>query len=250
MILDPLEPFRRAAAAILARMERSFVERALALPGRIVDQAETSIKDYAVSEWERAKAAAEMLVRLPHHFADMLADSWRGPDVRALTARERLTVVDVFGYRARPELLRIVNGPGLSSIVRAAFRNGNPAITIGNTIYLNPASKWPARDLTTTRDGSGAALLVHEVMHTIQYRELGYARFLARYGGDMATTKGDAHEMYRYYKRHRSFDGEMLEGQAEMVGDYHGLQNNADPKLKARRDDLRRRLKGTGIYGL
>lgn len=56
--------------------------------------------------------------------------------------------------------------------------------------------------------------------------------------------------MYRYYKRGRRFDAEMLEGQAEMVGDYHGLRNSTDPKLQTRRIDLRRRLKGTGIYGL
>lgn len=66
----------------------------------------------------------------------------------------------------------------------------------------------------------------------------------------MAAVKGDANEMYRYYKRGRSFDKEMLGGQAEMVGNYHGLRNSTDPKLQARRTDLRRRLKGTGIYGL
>jgi len=231
-------------------MEQSFVEQALALPGRIADQAGKAMGDRLTSELQHAKAAAEMLVRLPHHLADMLADSWRGRDARTLTARERLTVVDAFGYRARPELLRVVNGPGLSTIVRAAFGNGNPAITIGNTIYLNPASKWPERDLTRTRNGAGAVLLVHEVMHTIQYRELGYARFLARYGADMAAAKGNAREMYRYYKRNRNFDGEMLEGQAEMVGEYYRLKNSSDPTSRDPRDDLRRRLKGTGIYGL
>ena len=250
MIPDPLQSFRRAAAGILARMEQSFVERALALPGTALNSAAGAARNAFVDEAQRVIAGAEMLIRLPHHLADMLADGWRGPSARTLTARERLTIVDVFGHRARPDLLRIVNGPGLSAITRAAFRNGNPAITIGNTIYLNPTSKWSPSDLTTMRDGTGTELLMHETMHTIQYRELGYSRFLGRYGADMAAVKGDADEMYRYYKRRRTFDQEMLEGQAQMVGNYHGLQNTVDPKLQARRDALRRRLKGTGIYGL
>ncbi|OWK30495.1 DUF4157 domain-containing protein [Sphingomonas mucosissima] len=250
MIPDPLDSFRRAAAGVLARMERAFVERALALPGVVLGKAANSVRDAVASEAQQALAAAEMLARLPHHLADMLADSWRGRGARPLTPRERLTTADVFGYRARPDLLRIVNGPGLSSIPRAAFSNRNPAITIGNTIYLNPASKWPARDLTTSRDGSGTELLMHEVMHTIQYRELGYSRFLARYGADMAAAKGDANEMYRYQKRGRPFDREMLEGQAQMVGNYQRLKDSTDPKDQTRRADLRRRLKGTGLHGL
>lgn len=56
--------------------------------------------------------------------------------------------------------------------------------------------------------------------------------------------------MYRDPKCGCRFDKEMLEEQAEMVGNYHALQNNADPRLQARRADLRRRLKGRGSYGL
>ena len=48
----------------------------------------------------------------------------------------------------------------------------------------------------------------------------------------------------------RGFDAEMLEGQAEMVGDYHSLRSSADPAEQVGRADVRRRLKGTGIYGL
>lgn len=250
MIPDPLDTFRRAAAGALARMERRFVEQALALPGMVVDKAAGAARDAVVGTAQQMLATMQLLVRLPHHLADMLADSWRGPDARVLTARERLTIADVYGYRARPDLLRIVNGPGLSSIPRAAFRNGNPAITIGNTIYLRPESKWPKHDLTTTRDGSGTELLMHEVMHTIQYRELGYQLFLSRYGVDMTTVRGNADEMYRYDKRRRSFDDEMIEGQAEIVGNYHRLRHSKDPKDAMKRADLQRRLKGTGIYGL
>ncbi|MDJ0278171.1 DUF4157 domain-containing protein [Sphingomonas sp. 2R-10] len=248
-MIDPLEEFRRAAAGVLARMERRFVESALALPGYVFDKAADATRKMVVNEVQQRLDAAKMLSRLPHHLADMLADSWRGPGARMLTARERLLIVDVYGHRARPDLIRIVDGPGLSEIPRIAFRNNNGAITIGNTIYLNPARKYPTQDLTSKK-GEGTELLIHEVMHTIQYRELGYARFLTRYGNDMATVKGDANEMYNYFKRRRTFGNEMLEGQAEMVGRYQELRDVPNPKLDGVRDDLRRRLKGTGLHGL
>lgn len=248
MIADPLEAFRRAAAATLARMEKSFVERALTLPNLLVGEAVGGARRMATDTAQLALDAVQMLVRLPHHLADMLADSWRGPDARVLTARERLAIADAFGYRARPDLLRIVNGPGLSAIPRAAFKNGNPAITIGNTIYLRPASNWPKKDLISKPEG--AALLMHEVMHTIQYRELGYSQFAARYGGDMASVRGKAGEMYKYGKRRRQFHSEMIEGQAEMVSDYYTLLHSSNPKFASQKAALQRRLKGTGIYGL
>lgn len=53
-----------------------------------------------------------VLARLPHYLTDMLADSWRGPDARVLTAGERLAIADVFGVRGHPELLRVVDGAG------------------------------------------------------------------------------------------------------------------------------------------
>lgn len=248
MISDPLEAFRRAAAATLARMEHAFVERALMLQGLLVGEAVSGARRVVANNAQLALDAVQMLVRLPHHLADMLADSWRGPDARVLTVRERLAIADAYGYRARPDLLRIVNGPGLSSIPRAAFENGNPAITIGNTIYLRPASNWPKKDLMTKPEG--AALLMHEVMHTIQYREMGYSRFAARYGADMTTVRGKANEMYKYGKRRRQFNAEMIEGQAETVSDYYALLHSTNPKLAVQRAALQRRLKGTGIYGL
>ncbi len=203
-----------------------------------------------IDDVQRAAAAVVVLRQLPHHLADMLADSWRGPSARVLTANERLAIADVFGVRARPELLRIVDGAGQCAIAAAAFRNGNPAITVGNTIYLNPVSKWPVRDLAGDDTGDDLELLMHEVTHTIQYRELGFAVFLARYGSDMAAVRGDANEMYRYWRRSRPFDREMLEGQAEMVGNYTTLRHVRDPKLQPRQADLRRRLRGTGYHGL
>lgn len=250
MIPDPFEHFRRAAALYLAQVEAELVERALSLPEEIARRAIGAATGAVVTEVQRVEAGIALLSRLPHHLADLLADSWRGFSARPLTARERLAIVDMFGYRARPELLRIVNGHGLCAIAWTAFRNGNPAITVGNTIYLNPAAKWPVRDLTVGKNGDSLELLIHETTHTIQYRELGYARFLARYTRDMRQVRGDANEMYRYWKRRRTFGDEMLEAQAQMVGNYSRLRDNFDPKLQARRDSLRRRLAGSGVDGL
>ena len=248
MMPDPLESFRRAAAITLARMEQSFVERALTLPGMLVGEAVSGVRRAATNTAQMALNAVKMLVRLPHRLTDMLADSWRGPESRVLTPRERLASADAYGYRARPDLLRIVNGPGLSSIPLQAFINGNPAITIGNTIYLRPASKWPKNDLMSKHEG--AAMLIHEVMHTIQYREMGYSQFAVRYGADMTAVRGKAREMYKYDKRRRQFSVEMIEGQASMVSDYYTLLHPTNPKLALQRAALQRRLKGTGIYGL
>ena len=121
---------------------------------------------------------------------------------------------------------------------------------MGSTIYLNPTSKWPTRDLASDNSGDDLELLMHETTHTVQYRELGYAVFLAHYGSDMAAVRGDAREMYRYWNRHRPFGREMIEGQAEMVGNYTTLRRARDPKLQPRRADLQRRLEGTGYHGL
>lgn len=73
---------------------------------------------------------------------------------------------------------------------------------------------------------------------------------LTRYTRDMREVRGDANEMYRYWKRRRPFGDEMLEGQAEIVGNYTRLHNSRDPKLQARLNSLRRQLTGTGIDGL
>lgn len=90
---------------------------------------------------------------------------------------------------------------------------------------------------------------MHEVTHTIQYRELGHGVFLTRYAADMAAVRGDANEMYRYGNRRRPFAREMLEGQAGMVGNYTTLRRARDPKLATRRADLQRRLRGTDFHG-
>ena len=106
------------------------------------------------------------------------------------------------------------------------------------------------RDLTAARDGSGLELLIHETVHTIQYRELGYAQFLAHYALDMRQVHGDDDEMYRYWKRRRTFANEMLEGQAQIVGHYLRVRDSQDPRLQARLNSLRRRMAGSGFDGL
>ena len=61
---------------------------------------------------------------------------------------------------------------------------------------------------------------------------------------------GDDGEMYRYWKRRRSFADETLEGQAEMLGNYSSVRDSRNPALTAKRNSLRRRLAGSGVDGL
>ena len=64
-----------------------------------------------------------------------------GPSARPLTQYETRLIVDAFGQRVPPHAGRIVPGPGLSYFVKMAFINGNPAIMIGNTIYLKKGAR-------------------------------------------------------------------------------------------------------------
>jgi RHS repeat-associated protein len=52
---------------------------------------------------------------------------------------------------------------------------GNQAFTVGNSVILN-REVWQRLDPVAQR-----GLLAHEITHSVQYRELGKARFLARY---------------------------------------------------------------------
>lgn len=80
------------------------------------------------------------LAKLPHATANAILEKDRGPSARPLTRDEARMIVDAFGQRVPPHLVRIVPGPGLSYFAKMAFMNGNPAITIGNTIYLKKGS--------------------------------------------------------------------------------------------------------------
>jgi hypothetical protein len=79
--------------------------------------------------------------------------------------RVRLLVAPVdpdhVSVRSAPKLMRHLWGKGIS------------AMTFPNTVFIDPV-------VLTRRDGPGL-LLVHELIHVHQWKELGVTRFLWRY---------------------------------------------------------------------
>lgn len=196
---------------------------------------------------EAADAIGDKLRSLPHKAADALADSMRGDKARTLTPAERSAITAAYGDRVDLDKVRIVDGPGDSPAAHAAFKiGGNPAITIGNTIYLDSAHY--SGDLG--QPGAERALLIHEFSHVVQYKELGYGSFASKYANDLKEHDFDRNEVYRYDQRETTYAQETIEGQAEMVGDYARLRGSTLPQDQATIRDLEQRLAGTGIYGL
>ncbi|MDV3459268.1 DUF4157 domain-containing protein [Sphingomonas sp. HF-S4] len=196
---------------------------------------------------EAADAIGDKLRSLPHKAADALADSMRGDKARTLTPAERTAIAAAYGDRVDLDKVRIVDGPGDSPAAHAAFKiGGNPAITIGNTIYLDSAHY--SGDLG--QPGAERALLIHEFSHVVQYKELGYGSFASKYANDLKEHDFDRNEVYRYDQRDTTYAQETIEGQAEMVGDYARLRGSTLPQDQATIRDLEQRLAGTGIYGL
>lgn len=239
---DPFEQVRRRFAAELARQEQRLVDMVLGVPSAIVDRA----------RGRAAQVLTESLVflgRLSHGAVDAILETSRGPSARALTPREQKLVQEAFGNRVPPARVRIVPGPGLSKIAAVAFLNGNPAITLGNTIFLKPGVAYLRyQDISLTL--GGLELLLHEWTHVIQYATHGYAAFGARYAAELRAHGGDADKLYKHDERNVPFNGETLEGQAQIVGDLAGAVRGKKPEDAARARMLRSKLSGTGIYGL
>lgn len=103
----------------------------------------------------------------------------RGPNARELTSGEYGLLQDAFGSSIDLSNVRIVNGSGYNPDALTAFEiGGNPAITEGNTVYINPASKngiplYYSADLSTSPDG--IRTLLHEFTHVFQYQQLGFS---------------------------------------------------------------------------
>lgn len=231
---------------IMSAAEQALFERALNAVGRTVIGAADVLR---TNVDRRAADTMTMLGKLLHEEANAIADKDRGPHARPLTAAERKAVMEAYGSDPDPSRVRIVPGPGLSIVAFAAFVKGNPAITIGNTIYL----RWGQKTINYpdfTRSEDGLDLLVHEYSHVIQYHRLGFARFGARYAAELAKAKGDADSLYDYKHRKTTFSTETLEGQAAMAGDYAKSKSKSGALSRAEAASIRRRLKGSGVYGL
>lgn len=196
------------------------------------------------------KSAEDLRYRLrsmPNTLANKMVDQDRGRFQRPLTSGEKQAVVEAFGYEVAPDAVRVVDGPGLSPIARCAFKiGGNPAITVGNTIFV----RHDLYVIDMTRQPDHFDRLLHEYTHVIQYYRLGFGTFLGRYTSNSARYPLDRSKAYKYEERKTSFDQETIEGQAEMVGNYARLKRFGNPVDKDKVADIARRLKGTGIYDL
>jgi hypothetical protein len=161
---------------------------------------------------------------------------------RSLTQTEVELVRAAFAERIDYRRVRLSDGPGINLAARIAFAKGNPAITLGSTIYFK---RDFCADFCAPR--ANRKSFMHEMAHVWQYQRLGISRFLLRYGKEVAQVGGRPARMYRYTPGETRFADAMLEAQAEMVGDYsEALWAGQEPRKAA----LARNLAGSGVYGL
>lgn len=162
---------------------------------------------------------------------------------RTLSDQEVVFLRGAFGSRIAFERVRLFRGPSKNPVAMAAFRNGNTAITLRQSIYFrshycDDFCRGGVQDM---------ALLAHELTHVWQYSRLGVARFLARYAREFASVRFTARDMYRYEAGVTTFWDARLEAQAQMVGDYQFARLTGDAPRQAQ---LARNLRGSGFFGL
>ncbi|HMG45923.1 MAG TPA: hypothetical protein VK614_00485 [Allosphingosinicella sp.] len=161
---------------------------------------------------------------------------------RGLTAGEMAMARAAFGDRIGYQGVRIVDGPGTSFAAHTAFMRGNPAITLGATIYFK---LHYSEDFA--KPGQAARRFIHEMTHVWQYGALGQLGFFTRYGKELAEAKFKPNDMYKYEAGKTLFNDAGLEAQAQMVEDYSSAlwgKNAAKTAL------LAKNLAGSGVYGL
>ena len=163
---------------------------------------------------------------------------------RGLTPGEIALGREAFGQRVPLERVTFVEGAGRNPIARAAFRNGNGAITLRRTIYFSPAYY---QDDFAAEKPAAKGLLIHELAHVWQYEKMGTAWFFARYAREYAAAGFKAWRMYEYEVGVTPFSRAMLEAQAEMAGNYAEAKADGDA---ARMALVATNLSGSGVFGL
>ena len=195
-----------------------------------------------------------MSVALARIGEDRNSDSGRSPLCRrsrrrACLARSRvLTPAEIdlareaFADRIDYRRVSLVEGAAINLAAHLAFAKGNPAITLGSTIFFK-------RDFCADFCAAGAnrKSFMHEMTHVWQYQRLGLTRFLLRYGKEFARVGGKPSAMYAYKAGATRFGDAMLEAQAEMVGDYGEAVWTGNSTRKAL---VAANLAGSGVYGL
>ena len=162
---------------------------------------------------------------------------------RALTSGEIALARPAFGEKVAYDRVRISDGPGNNFAAMIAFAKGNPAITLGSTIYFKEDHSPDFSQSGT----AGKKSFMHEMMHILQYRQLGQAPFLARYFKEVAESGFKPDDMYNYKPGETPFAAAMLEAQAEMLSDYSEALWTANEERKAL---IARNLAESGLYGL
>jgi len=161
---------------------------------------------------------------------------------RALTASEVALAREAFGSRIDYRKVKLSDGPGSNPLAHLAFAKGNPAITIGSTVYfkLDYCPDFAAA-------GRNRKCFIHEMTHVWQYQEMGMPSFFLRYGEDLLKARGRPDDMYNYAAGTARFDEAMIEAQAEMVCDYGEALWTANAARKAL---IAKNLAASGVYGL
>ena len=161
---------------------------------------------------------------------------------RKLTAGEIALAEAAFGKKIDYKRVKLADGPGNNFAAHIAFAKGNPAITLGSTVYF----KHDFCD-DFSRPGRNRKSYMHEMTHVWQYQKLGMAVFLLRYADELVMAGGKPNDMYKYVAGKTRFNDAMLEAQANMVGDYSEALWAANAAKKAL---LAKNLAGSGIYAL
>jgi hypothetical protein len=161
---------------------------------------------------------------------------------RKLTAGEIALAREAFGDKIDYDKVRLSDGPGSNAAAHIAFMKGNPAITIGNTLYFK-------RDFCPDFSvaGQNGTSFMHEMTHVWQYKTLGMPAFFARYGAEIVKANGKPNDMYKYTEGESKFTEAMLEAQAQMVGDYSKAKAEGNAAKTGR---LAKNLAASGFYGL
>lgn len=196
---------------------------------------------------DKANQIKDKLASLPSDAANKVSDSMRGPKARTLTSGEQTELGKIFSNRSIDlSNVRIIDGAGNNPAAAAVFRNGNPAITIGNNVYVKPGTY----SADFSKSAKGVKLLAHESVQVDQYQDLGFGSLGVKYAKDLASVGGDPNKVYRYETRNTTFKTKTLEGQAQMVGNYAEYKAGGNNLSAAQVKDVENRLKGAGFFGL
>jgi hypothetical protein len=160
---------------------------------------------------------------------------------RVLTGGETALARAAHGNKIAYPGVRIVDGAGTSFAAHIAFMHGNPAITLGSTIYYK---LWYTVDFAGPNTNAGS--FIHEMTHVWQYAVLGQGPFFARYTAELAKVGGKPDKLYEY-KEGDLFTKATLEAQAQMVEDYSRALWGKNTALI---EKLAKNLAGSGVYGL